>query len=168
MVVYDYDFPHSKMPTLIVFSFLSFALFLGLSVAIAFTTPVAADFGISAVGDWGCSSNTQQTVNNIENKNPQLVLALGDYSYQSTAKCWLDKIKPIDTKIKINIGNHEVDSKKLLNSYLDHFKLSKQYTLLISSKFMFLLCLLKQVSNQIRHSSILLIVISKKRQRILA
>ena len=79
------------------------------------------------MGDWGCSSNTQQTVNNIENKNPQLVLALGDYSYQSTAKCWLDKIKPIDTKIKINIGNHEVDSKKLLNSYLDHFKLSKQY-----------------------------------------
>ncbi|MFI5406755.1 MAG: metallophosphoesterase [Nitrososphaerales archaeon] len=114
------------MSTLVIFSFLSFALFLGFSVAIHLQ-PAAADLGISAVGDWGCSSNTQQTVNNIKNKNPQLVLALGDYSYQSTAKCWLDKVKPIDSKTKINIGNHEVGTKKLLDSYLDHFKLSKQY-----------------------------------------
>ena len=114
------------MPTLVIFSFVTFALFLGASVAFLLQ-PAAADLGISAVGDWGCSSNTQQTVNNIKNKNPQLVLALGDYSYQSTAKCWLDKIKPIDSKTKINIGNHEVETKKLLDSYLDHFKLSKQY-----------------------------------------
>ena len=87
---------------------------LGFSVTIHLQ-PAAADFGISAVGDWGCSSNTQQTVNNIKNKNPLLVLALGDYFYQSTAKCWLDKVKPIDSKTKINIGNHEVGSKKLLN-----------------------------------------------------
>jgi predicted MPP superfamily phosphohydrolase len=87
----------------------------------------AADLGISAVGDWGCSSNTEKTVNNIKNKNPQLVLALGDYSYQSTAKCWFDKIKSIDSRTKINIGNHDVDTKKLLNSYLNHFGLSKQY-----------------------------------------
>ncbi len=68
------------MNNLVIFSFLSFVLFLGFSVAIQ-PQPAAADFGIATVGDWGCSSNTQQTVSNIKNKNPQLVLALGDYSY---------------------------------------------------------------------------------------
>jgi hypothetical protein len=29
-----------------------------------------ADFNIPAVGDWGCTSNTQKTVNNINSKGP--------------------------------------------------------------------------------------------------
>ena len=165
-MMYDYDVPHSKMSTLVIFSFLSFALFLGFSVAIHLQ-PVLT-LGISAVGDWGCSSNTQQTVNNIKNKNPQLVLALGDYSYQGTAKCWLDKVKPIDSKTKINIGNHEVVLRNCSIHIWTISNFQNSTILLISIKFMFLLCLQKQVSNQIRHSSNLLIVISKKHQRILA
>ena len=55
-----------------------------------------------------------------------MVLALGDYSHQSTGKCWFDRIKPIDSKTEINIGNHDDDTKKLLNSYLKHFGLSKR------------------------------------------
>ena len=82
---------------------------------------------ISAAGDWGCSSNTKDSVKNIKNKNPQLVLALGDFSYQKTAKCWFNIIKPIDKITKINIGNHDDESKSLLNSYLSHFDLKKQY-----------------------------------------
>ena len=87
----------------------------------------ATDLTISAVGDWGCNSNAEKTVSNIKNKGPDLVLALGDYSHQSNAKCWFDRIKPIDSKTEINIGNHEDDTKKLLKSYLNHFGLSKQY-----------------------------------------
>ena len=87
----------------------------------------ATGLTISAAGDWGCSSNAQKTVNNIKNKGPDLVLALGDYSHQGTGKCWFDRIKPIDSKTEINIGNHDDDTKKLLNSYLKHFGLSKQY-----------------------------------------
>ncbi|HEX9319316.1 MAG TPA: metallophosphoesterase [Nitrososphaeraceae archaeon] len=60
-------------------------------------------------------------------KNPQLVLQLGDYSYQSKATCWFNIIKPIDSKSKINIGNHDDESKSLLNSYLNHFHLKKPY-----------------------------------------
>lgn len=86
-----------------------------------------SDFNILAVSNWGCNQNSQRTVDNIRDKTPELVLGLGDYSYQSTPKCWLDKIKPIDGKTKINIGNHDVITKKLLSSYLDHFDLSKQY-----------------------------------------
>jgi hypothetical protein len=45
----------------------------------------SSDFNFDAVGDWGCNSNTQSTVNNIKGKNPERIIALGDYSYQPTA-----------------------------------------------------------------------------------
>ena len=46
-----------------------------------------ADYNLDAAGDWGCSSNTDNTVGNIDGKNPERVLALGDYSYSSTGSC---------------------------------------------------------------------------------
>lgn len=105
----------------------SFALSFGIISSTLQQVFGVSDFNILAVGNWGCTSNSQATVNNIKNKDPELVLGLGDYSYQSTAKCWFNKIKPFDGKTKINIGNHDDDTRKLLNSYLDHFGLSKQY-----------------------------------------
>ena len=42
----------------------------------------ASDLKILTVGNWGCTSNSQATVNNIISKNPDLVLGLGDYSYE--------------------------------------------------------------------------------------
>jgi hypothetical protein len=39
------------------------------------------DFNFAAAGDWGCTDHTEETVNNILNKSPELVLALGDYAY---------------------------------------------------------------------------------------
>ena len=87
----------------------------------------ASDLKILTVGNWGCTSNSQATVNNIISKNPDLVLGLGDYSYESTPDCWFNEIKAFDSKMKISIGNHDVENDKLLNSYLQHFGLSKQY-----------------------------------------
>jgi Icc-related predicted phosphoesterase len=115
-----------RLPVIVISLLLYSLVFFGISTIIQ-PSSVAAAPTISTVGDWGCSSNTQKTVNNIKDKNPDLILALGDYSYQSTAKCWFDKIKPIDSKTEINIGNHDDDTKKLLNSFLNHFGLSKQY-----------------------------------------
>ena len=94
------------------------------SSAYAQTLP---NFNFGAVGDWGCNSNTQSTVNNIVGKNTELVLALGDFSYESTADCWLDIVDPIDHKMKIAIGNHDDTSSSLLNQYMNHFGLSKQF-----------------------------------------
>ena len=91
------------------------------------------DIRISTVGDWGCTSNTGKTVGNINAKNPNTVLALGDYSYASTATCWFNAIKPIDSKTKINIGNHDDESSSLLNSYKNHFGLSNQVLLFQST-----------------------------------
>ena len=83
------------------------------------------NFNIAAVGDWGCNSNTDKTVNSIKNQNPELklILGLGDYSYESSADCWLDAIKPIHpnplnpNRMQISIGNHENSGSKDLNTY---------------------------------------------------
>ena len=98
---------------------------------VAYTPPflhkvfAATDTHIAAAGDWGCSSNTEKTVNNVKSKNPQLLLALGDYSYEKTSTCWLDLIKPVDSITKVNLGNHEDHG--LVDSYLSHFGLSNPF-----------------------------------------
>ena len=84
-------------------------------------------FNFAAAGDWACSSKAKDTVKNIIAHGPELVLALGDLSYDSNAKCWLKIITPIAEKTKIVIGNHEADSSKKLKDYMKAFYLEKQY-----------------------------------------
>jgi calcineurin-like phosphoesterase family protein/iron/zinc purple acid phosphatase-like protein C len=84
-------------------------------------------FNFAAVGDWHCNDNTADTLNNIIAKDPELVIGLGDYSYDTTADCWLQIVDPIDEKMKIAIGNHEVTPRRLLKEYMNHFNLTKQY-----------------------------------------
>ena len=88
---------------------------------------IEGGFNFAAVGDWACTSKTKDTVKNIIAQNPELVLALGDLSYDNGAKCWLKIIKPIAEKTKIAIGNHEVESSKKLKNYMKAFNLEKQY-----------------------------------------
>ena len=98
---------------------------------------IASEFKFVTVGDWDCNEDTVNTINDITQRNPDLILALGDYSYVNTADCWLKLVDPIDEKMKIIIGNHEteitddkgdkVDSPKLLNQYLNHFNLTNPY-----------------------------------------
>jgi hypothetical protein len=84
-----------------------------------------SEFNFAAAGDWGCTDDTTDTVNNILGKNPELVLGLGDYSYdEDPADCWLKKVKPINDKMKIAIGNHDMEK---LNIYTNHFGLREQY-----------------------------------------
>jgi predicted phosphodiesterase len=85
------------------------------------------DFNFAAAGDWGCNSNTNNTVSSMQSKNPKLVLGLGDFSYNNTAGCWLQIIDPIEEKMKIIIGNHESEPLSLLNRCMSHFNLTKQY-----------------------------------------
>jgi hypothetical protein len=87
-----------------------------------------SSFNFAAAGDWGCTSHTTDTVNNILDKNPELVLGLGDYEYYGDdADCWLEIVEPIDDKMKIAIGNHEVEGESKLTQYMEHFGLSNQY-----------------------------------------
>jgi predicted phosphodiesterase len=86
-----------------------------------------SNFNFAASGDWGCNGRAVNTVNNIVNKNPELVLGLGDFSYQDTADCWFEIIAPLDDKMKITIGNHDDETTSLLNQYMSHFNLTKQF-----------------------------------------
>jgi predicted phosphodiesterase len=115
-------FIHSKLG--IVFLLTSFLLIFNILVL---SSNVFADFNFAAAGDWGCTSNTGNTVNNIKPKAPERVFALGDYSYKSTATCWLDKISDIKTKTRITIGNHDDDSDEDFSKYMSAFGLSKTY-----------------------------------------
>jgi hypothetical protein len=79
-------------------------------------------FNFVAVGDWDCTSETEDTVENILDQDPELVLALGDFSYSGNPDCWFDLIEPIADKTKIVMGNHEDE-----DDYMDYFGLEKQY-----------------------------------------
>jgi predicted phosphodiesterase len=91
------------------------------------TSNAFADFNFPAVGDWGCNSNTQKTVNNINSKGPERVFALGDYSYQDTATCWLNLVDDFDSRTRIAIGNHENSDSEGYQTYKSHFGLGNPY-----------------------------------------
>src|ERR671911_2769300 len=98
------------------------------TTSITSALPGIINFNFAAAGDWGCTSHTTDTVNNILDKNPELVLGLGDYEYYGDdADCWLEIVEPIDDKMKIAIGNHEVEGESKLTQYMEHFGLSNQY-----------------------------------------
>ncbi len=42
------------------------------------------DFSIAAAGDWGCNNNTSKTIADIVKSQPELVIGLGDNSYEVT------------------------------------------------------------------------------------
>src|SRR6476620_7344424 len=85
-------------------------------------------FNFAVVGDMGCSSMAQKVINHINNKTPKLILALGDLSYQrSNADCWLNIVSPIESKMKIVLGDHDYASLSLLKQYRSLFNLSQEY-----------------------------------------
>ena len=91
------------------------------------STSNVTDFNFGAAGDWGCTSDTIKTTENILDKSPELVLGLGDYSYDDSAQCWLDIINPLADKTMISIGNHDVESPEKLDEYMNYFGLKGQY-----------------------------------------
>lgn len=88
------------------------------------------DFNIVAAGDWGCGIQAKRTLDYIVKAQPKVVLALGDLSYNRTANCWLDLVKPIISRVKIAVGYHDLNQGgKVLREeqYLNAFNLSKPY-----------------------------------------
>ena len=41
------------------------------------------DFNFAVAGDWGNGANAQRRIDNIKLSNPELVLGLGDYAYET-------------------------------------------------------------------------------------
>lgn len=85
------------------------------------------DFRIATLGDMGCSSLTSRITNDIKNSNPDVVLALGDLSYQNKADCWFKITSPLVNKTKIVLGEHDHRSSSLLGQYKNYFNLSQEF-----------------------------------------
>jgi hypothetical protein len=92
----------------------------------AATPSINSNFNFAAVGDTNCNSNTEDVVEDIQAKAPEIVLGLGDYIYNSdSADCWLEIVEPIDNIMKIAIGNHETGA--ILTELMEHYGLTDQY-----------------------------------------
>lgn len=88
-------------------------------------------FSIVAAGDWGCGRVANRTLDYILNKQPAVVLALGDLSYDRNSDCWLNRVKPIISRVKLAIGYHDLDQGGKFSreeQYLKAFNLSKPYS----------------------------------------
>jgi hypothetical protein len=86
------------------------------------------DINFIAAGDWNCNKETEKTINKIIKLEPELILGLGDYTFQNTSpQCWFDISEPIYDKIKIAIGNHDMDYQTSYHKLLDHYNLKEPY-----------------------------------------
>jgi hypothetical protein len=90
------------------------------------------DFNIAIASDWGCEEDTKKTAENIKEKNPELVIAAGDLSYEESSDCWFEITKPLISKMKIAMGDHEYSDtnggeKGIINQYLKPLNLAKTY-----------------------------------------
>jgi hypothetical protein len=64
----------------------------------------------------------------MKDKGPELVLPLGDLSYQSTANCWFDAMMPLKGKIMITLGYHDVsDGDAKMDQFVKGFEIDKHY-----------------------------------------
>ena len=89
-------------------------------------------FNVAVAADWGCSKNAQETAENIQDKNPELVIAAGDLSYEGSSDCWFEIIQPFKSKMKIAMGDHEYSDTSggtigIINQYLTPLNLAKTY-----------------------------------------
>jgi Calcineurin-like phosphoesterase len=90
------------------------------------------NFNIAVAADWGCDENAEKTAQNIQSKDPELVIANGDLSYGKSAECWFEIIQPFQSKMKIAMGDHEYSDTSggeigVLNQYLKPLNLEKTY-----------------------------------------
>ena len=86
------------------------------------------NFNFIAVGDWYCNEETKKTINNILAVHPELIITTGDQVKESpSAQCWIDMSNPIHDKLKIAIGNHDVEFSNIYKQIMDYHQLNNPY-----------------------------------------
>ena len=87
-----------------------------------------SEFNFVAAGDFGCGKNANRTITNMLLREPEVVIGLGDLSYQKTADCWFHVVSPLDTdgRLKIAIGDNEMFPAKF-TEYMKHFNMDSPY-----------------------------------------
>lgn len=86
-----------------------------------------SEFGFVIAGDYGCDSKTQQTIESMEDKDPDLVLALGDLSEVKAPDCFFRMVSNFDDgRIKVALGEDGTSSSRH-DDYIRHFDLESPY-----------------------------------------
>ena len=85
-----------------------------------------SNFNFAAAGDFGCNENTEETIDNIVSKNPEIVLALGDLSYAHSAECWIELMEPLEEITMITLGNHDFSYNRF-EEITSHYELDPPY-----------------------------------------
>lgn len=85
-------------------------------------------YNIIATGDWYCNEETKRTIDNVINANPDLIITTGDHVKDvKSADCWIEMSEQIRDKMKIAIGNHDVEFQKIYEQIVDHHQLDNPY-----------------------------------------
>jgi len=91
-------------------------------------------FEFVIAGDYGCDSVTRQTVESMEELDPDLVFALGDLSEVKNPQCFFDIISELDNdgKFKIALGeddtdSNDTDSSSRYGDFISHFELEDPF-----------------------------------------
>lgn len=136
MVIKDIEYSMRRSVWIIAFFFVY--LVSSLSISSAATSDIrdnpfeqisAKNFDFVVAGDFGCDDNAKQTINGMNRVGPELVIGLGDLSYNTT-QCWLDMVSPLDNnnRVKISIGEDDLDhGLRLYNTYLKHFNMVRPF-----------------------------------------
>ncbi len=86
------------------------------------------DINIVVAGDFYCNDQTEDTINNIISVNPELIITTGDHVKESpSASCWIEMSKPIKDKMKIAIGNHDMEFANIFKQIVDYHNVKTPY-----------------------------------------
>lgn len=107
----------------------------GLSVFnnISSTSKTKEGINFAATGDFYCDRRTKKTTEAIQEKNPDLVLALGDLSEVKNADCFFNLFSRADKtdKLKVVLGSDDIDNindhSSRFNQYMRHFSLDSPF-----------------------------------------
>ncbi len=87
-----------------------------------------SEFDFTVAGDYGCDSKTRQTVEGMEDADPDLVLALGDLSEVKDSDCFFDIVSNLDDddRFKVALGEDDTGSLRY-RDYIRHFDLENPF-----------------------------------------
>jgi Calcineurin-like phosphoesterase len=87
-----------------------------------------SEFDFVIAGDYGCDSKTRQTIERMEDEDPDLVFALGDLSEVKDSDCFFDIISDLDDdgRFRVALGDDDTTSTRY-GDYINHFDLEKPF-----------------------------------------
>jgi hypothetical protein len=87
-----------------------------------------SEFDFVIAGDYGCDSKTRQTIDGMEDEDPDLIFALGDLSEAKDSDCFFDIISNLDDdgRFKVALGDDDTGSTRY-GDYIRHFDLENPF-----------------------------------------